>query len=83
MELVWELEKMDIEKAVLTMKEGVEGISKCREEQISNKTHGYFMKRVREQQMENMEEEVEKGILSEGDYIHYSNRLARVTTADP
>jgi len=79
MELVWELEKVDIEKAILTMKEGASDIRKCYQEQISSNTKGYFMKRVREQQMENMEEEVEKGIISEGDYINYSNRLARIT----
>jgi hypothetical protein len=77
MELVWELEKVDIEKAILTMKEGASGIKKCYEEQISKETTKYFMERVREQAMENIEEEVEKGIISEGTYIEYANTLAR------
>lgn len=83
MELVWELEKMDVEKALLTMKDGVSGIKKCYEEHISKETFGYFMKRIREQQLENMEEQVAQGLITEGNYIKYCNQLGALTTCDP
>jgi hypothetical protein len=83
MEIVWELEKIDVENALLTMKDGASGIKKCWEEQISKETRGYFMKRVREKQLENMEEEVAQGLITEGNYIENCNRLAKLTTCDP
>jgi len=80
MELVWELEKVDVEKALLTMRDPVNptaGVSKCLDE-LSDEVRPYFYKRFREQVMELMEEEVEDGKINEGQYLDGANRLARL-----